>query len=990
MKFASLVLFSVFLSVNVSGQVAANQKPAGTTAPQAGAADEKKSGAPAPGAKTPAAKPQTPAPATPAPVKGATGAESQKIANVSKPAARKTPAPKLTEVKKAIAGDFCQKDENCNCTTTLLKPGPAGHDSCGVPDPGTNSCSLFPQGRARCVASWPDDHVVHGYVEDASGNSSPVTTLESLGPDAAIIDFTAAADFKPASVILYTSSSAYTFPYSEVTNAAAKPNPGTPTQIAASGDFCQKDENCICTTALLKPAASVTGNQCASYPRGRSVDDWKFRRNKITASVQDAAGANQKATLLSLGVDAAVLSFSAPSGFKPATLLLYTADNAYPFPYVPAPPLEISNLNYGADDLSAICDLYSIPLNPAAAQTCGNGTCKVTLQDPYVGAVGDRVSVTNAGDQVSCYECEITDIDTAVVTYSSPGNFTGTLSGAQLTSPALNCVNTKPEHLQIKPLTLGSEVTLDALTDKLLVARVKAPMGSEPNALLVTNTNACGAQPPATCGFPPRSTIARRLIKPAQNTRLLNVDMTIMDQVTAQRNYGNRIAKRYIAVTLDVKNPTSQKVQFNKSALYFDVDYVESRERPVKAVDWFWEPVKEGVTLGLYQPSVYKPPFVASGKDDKPPRVARFGIEQNVKHAPVNYLSALGSFDYTTTKTDEDLRYLELIGSVLSNIATGGLVSDASGAFRAGTSVFAGTFLPGVRSLVLPTSFINRLRSNLVAQTLQETVQVSPGGSATTIVLLPRAGILSFLDADVAVMVNRVIDVHLDEEVVTPVNGTSVKKGECTQGNSKEQTRQALGEPTGVTTNADGSSAFTYPKGPVSSASFKADGTLLTCHTRTAAEQLDQTTTLTEALQILDDLKLTSTKLALTDGSTILVDIPGIQTIYRFDSKGKRLPDYTLLFDAIKAEKGAKKSDFDAFLEDKAKALQAKRSADIGNQAKGFNKQSFATTSTYDSPDLVDGKIEVKFSSGAKETKVDEDSLVESITFSGLKPSNIN
>src|SRR5207249_2005061 len=155
----------------------------------------------------------------------------------------------------------------------------------------------------------------------------------------------------------------------------------------------------------------------------------------------------------------------------------------------------------------------------------------------------------------------------------------------------------------------------------------------------------------------------------------------------------------------------------------------------------FRESVNLGVTLGLSQPSVYQPPFVAGREDSKQPRVARFGLEQNVKQSPVNYLSVLGSFDYTTELTDEKLKAVELIGSVLTNIATGGIVADRSGAFRAGTSVLSGTFLPGVRGLVLDTPFINRLRSNLVAQTLQETVQVPAGGSASMIVLLPRTGI---------------------------------------------------------------------------------------------------------------------------------------------------------------------------------------------------------------------------------------------------------
>ena len=664
---------------------------------------------------------------------------------------------------------------------------------------------------------------------------------------------------------------------------------------AITGDFCQKDENCNCTTAMLKPEAAP-GNQCASFPRGRSVADWERRgRRRLSATVSDASGAFHSATVESLDADTAVVTFTAPTDFKPASMLLTMRGDganpggAYSFAYAPQQPLQVSNLNYAADNLSSVCDLYSIPLNPAATQTCGGGSCTVTLQTPYLGAEGDKIIVANAGQELDCDSCEVTAINSSTISYTSRGNFSGTVAGGSVASPTLDCANTKPEHLQLKPLTVGADVSFVALTDQLLVARVKAPMGLEPTALIVTNTNACGAQPPKTCSFPPRSTVVRRTIKPGQNNDLLQVDMTIMDQITAQRNYGNRIAKRYIAVTLDVKNPTAKKLQFNKSAIYFDVDFVEAEERPKGFADWVLTPIAEGSTLGMYQRSVYSPPFIKGRKDGKPPRVSRFGLEQNVRYSPVNYLSVLGSFDYTTTLTDDKLKAVELLGALLGNIATGGLVSDASGAFRAGTSVFSGTFLPGVRGLVLDTSFINRLRSNLVAQTLQDAVQVPAGSSISTIVLLPRMGILDFTDAEVPVMVDRVIDVHLDEEVLTPVGETPVQKGACKAGYTKDQAREALGEPSGVTTAADKSSTFTFDHGPVASASFDAKGALQSCKTRSASEQLDQATTQAEALQSLTDLGLSSTKLELTDGSTILVDIPGVQTVYRFDSKGAKM-----------------------------------------------------------------------------------------------------
>jgi hypothetical protein len=541
-----------------------------------------------------------------------------------------------------------------------------------------------------------------------------------------------------------------------------------------------------------------------------------------------------------------------------------------------------------------------------------------------------------------------------------------------------DCDHTGPGSLSLKSLSNGSELGYVAMQGNLIIARVTAPLGQEANAITVTNTGT------------KKSTLARRTIKPGADNAIVTVSMSIMDQITAQRNYGNRIAKRYIAVTLDVYNPTPKKVQFNKSAMYFDVDYIEAREQ---GSSWtgFVQGIAEASMLGLYQPSVYKAPFVAgSKKNNGPPRLARFGLEQNVRQAPENYLSVLGSFDYTTTKTDDKLKVVELLGSVLTNITTGGLVADASGALRAGTTVFASTFLPGLRGVVLDTSFINRLRSNLVAQTLQETIQVPAKGSTTTIVLLPRTGILEFTDAQVSVMIKRVIDVHLVTEVISEVTEAPVKKNACTSGNSKDQTRQALGEPSGVTTNSDGTSLFSYSRGPVATVNFDKTGVVSSCSVpRTSTEQLDLDKTLLEAKQTLTDLGLNATLIPLTDNSTMVVDIPGISKIYHFDAKGEVASAYAFLFKEITAE--ANKTDetqakFEAFLEDKATSLSATRSSDIKSQAKAKGTAKTGDSISYKSPDIQNGSVTVTFKSSGKSTSV----VVDKVTFQGDQPKNIN
>src|SRR5579863_534679 len=715
-----------------------------------------------------------------------------------------------------------------------------------------------------------------------------------------------------------TSPGDHLYPFTSIAKpAGTNPNVVTYQQVIA-GDFCLLDDKGQCTTGLL------------TLDNGKPVATANPRPEKIGAYVQGADGTSVKATVNSIGMDTADVSFTTAAGFNAAWLVLEGDSGAHRFVYAPAPAVQDRNLIYTSKELETICNL-------------------------------------KAGKP--------------------------------------DCIDTAPRDVELKPVTSDSVATFVAVEKKLLVAHIRAPMGSEPTAILVTNiTNS-----------PHTSVIVRRTIKPGENIDLLNVDLSVMDQVTARRNYGNRIAKRYIAVTLDVKNPTSKKVQFNKSAMHFDVDYVEAKEKG-PSLPGFFQAVGEASTIGLYQPSVYKPPFVAARneteaekterknkdyhktrkekKEDKaeqktkPPRVARFGLEQNVKQAPEYYLSVLGSFDYTTQLTDDKLKAVELVGAVLTTIASGGIVADASGAFKAGTSIFSGTFLPSVRGIVLDTSFINRLRMNLVSQTFQETIQVPAHGSATTVVLLPRAGILAFTDAEVPVMIDRVIDVHLIPEVVTEeTTPATVEKGACKTGYTKDQTRDALGEPAGVTTNSDGTSVFTYPTGPVLSASFSAAGSLVSCQSRSVGDQLAQATTLVDMNQTLTRLNLTANKITLTDNSVVLTDIPGVSQSYHFDPTGKKTTDYTFLFPKIEAYESQAKSALDSFLEAQAKALSATREQLITTEANAADKDK-TTTATYDSPDVQNSKIVITFDN--KSGTVQKGSKVKTITFTGDKPQRIN
>jgi hypothetical protein len=140
---------------------------------------------------------------------------------------------------------------------------------------------------------------------------------------------------------------------------------------------------------------------------------------------------------------------------------------------------------------------------------------------------------------------------------------------------------------------------------------------------------------------------------------------------------------------------------------------------------------------------------------------------------------------------------------------------------------------------------------------------------------------------------------------------------------------------------------------------------------------------------MLSDLGLSKQAITLTDGSTILTDIAGVQTVYHFDIKGNRLPDYTTLFDAILGEKGSSKDTFDQFLQDKATPLSAQRATAIKDDAKNANNKGLNTDIRYNSPDIQDGWLLVRFKAAGDEKNVTGKSLVDSITFQGTKPSSV-
>ncbi len=198
----------------------------------------------------------------------------------------------------------------------------------------------------------------------------------------------------------------------------------------------------------------------------------------------------------------------------------------------------------------------------------------------------------------------------------------------------------------------SSKVEGLGVKDTFLFARVTGPAGEEPDTVVASLTNTS-----STSGTEKkplvRSVLLRRVTKPASDQSLLNVSMTIMDQETVRRNYGYRIAGHYIAVKLDLANRTSKKLQFNKSAIWFDADY---RAVGKKNSD-YWESLASGATGGARAEDAYRNPFRPYTSKEmkkcetsltvKPPASAGlhgfYGQQSHVQrgHVPLRYRAVL-------------------------------------------------------------------------------------------------------------------------------------------------------------------------------------------------------------------------------------------------------------------------------------------------------------------------------------------------------------
>jgi hypothetical protein len=449
-----------------------------------------------------------------------------------------------------------------------------------------------------------------------------------------------------------------------------------------------------------------------------------------------------------------------------------------------------------------------------------------------------------------------------------------------------------PPFLQSLDPGIAQRVDLLSVHGDLLFTRVTGRAGELPETLTVQL-------------FTGTTLLARRVTKPSDDQSLLNIAMNIMDQETVHRTFGSQIAEHYVAVSLDIANRSAKKLQFNKSAVWFDVDYSQTSGRYRRTTGQ----TVSLLTADLYPTNPYLTTFstkepchinTQTGREKTPCQKFRFGIEQNQRVFPVNYTTVLNAFDANTEHLDRILRYVELFGSVLDIVATGGVVAQINNtAFRDSATIFTANFLPGFRSVTQDLPGTNRMRANLVNDTFQEVVQLSANGHATTTVLLPRDAIADYQGYEQPVVIDRVLNVHIDPDVLNGVKDPPVPMNHVDLGYTKDQVRQSLGEPPNVTTAADGTSAYVYSAGPYAKVNFNKEGQAISWDVRAIKDQLVAAISLDAANQILRTSNLKATQLLLLNKNTLLVGIDGMDKKLQYDSSGKHVDDYVELYPSI-------------------------------------------------------------------------------------------
>jgi len=201
---------------------------------------------------------------------------------------------------------------------------------------------------------------------------------------------------------------------------------------------------------------------------------------------------------------------------------------------------------------------------------------------------------------------------------------------------------------------------------------------------------------------------------------------SVQDVESTRANFGRRISKRYLAVDVVVNNPTNKKIQLDKSALWFEVDYESAMKRGEAA------------------------------------QVFSFGSEHSFAQFAESFTSVLGTFDSIAGGRQQMFQLLDFGVAVLSGLSSGGVLNSARA--KGSVALLTGLVLPRVQSIYWNPETEKAKRTNLVLQGSDRYFQVPPHTSVQSKVFLPRTIILGLSQKPVKIA--RIRQIHIELEVV--------------------------------------------------------------------------------------------------------------------------------------------------------------------------------------------------------------------------------
>jgi hypothetical protein len=374
---------------------------------------------------------------------------------------------------------------------------------------------------------------------------------------------------------------------------------------------------------------------------------------------------------------------------------------------------------------------------------------------------------------------------------------------------------------------------LDCGPDSITIAFI-APVDYRPKTVFLRPYDLSGG------GSALNLAVARAMPGVWPNLGQANVSFTVVDDESASRNFGKRIADNYLVIDLQVRNPSTKKVQIRKSAVWFEVDY-RSRTGDVNLDTG---PCTAGVP--------------ANGQTA---RQYLFGRDHSFEHHSEDFLTVMGSFDQASGAKDRWLQLLDIVTSGAS-----GLTFLVQGTLFPQTVSWAtGVVVPTFRKVVLSPEEEKRRRSQLLTQSFGDIIQIGPQSSESTKVFLARTPIAGQFPEPVTV--SQVRDVHLVLEVVSEAVEEAVAKGELKLGMTQDQVSQAIGLPDSIT-RAEEQATWHYNSGRFVTLSFNREGKLIGWTERALKDQLAQqiNSISAEAVKRLLGLIYTPSPVNLKDG----------------------------------------------------------------------------------------------------------------------------